>query len=158
MLVDVTDGSSTLANERTHLAFLSHGVGACGRRPSESADPQVRRAGRWSKQGGRKLRQQYRGDYGFGVPCGGGPKICTGEMHGILHMADASGQGCGTRSSGPLLWAPRAPAAALSDSAIGYRADVSIGFRSCPRHVSTTAFPWGRRQWAQPSRMYNFRD
>ena len=39
MLVDVTDGSSTLANERTHLAFLSHGVGACGRRPSESADP-----------------------------------------------------------------------------------------------------------------------
>ena len=38
-LVDVSDGSSTLANERTHLEFLSHGVGACGRRPSESADP-----------------------------------------------------------------------------------------------------------------------
>ena len=48
MLVDVTDGSSTLANERTHLAFLSHGVGACGRRPSESADPVVGRAGRCS--------------------------------------------------------------------------------------------------------------
>ncbi len=46
MLVDVTDGSSTLANERTHLALLSHGVGACGRRPSESADPVVRRVGR----------------------------------------------------------------------------------------------------------------
>ena len=27
------------------------------------------------------------------------------------------------------------------------------GFRSFPRHVSTTAFPWGRRQWAQPSRI-----
>ena len=30
------------------------------------------------------------------------------------------------------------------------------GFRSFPRHVSTTSFPWGRRQWAQPSRMYHF--
>ena len=27
------------------------------------------------------------------------------------------------------------------------------GFRSFPRHVSTTSFPWGRRQWAHPSRM-----
>ena len=48
LLPDASDGSSTLADERTHLTFLSHGVGACGRMPSESADPVVRRAGRYS--------------------------------------------------------------------------------------------------------------
>ena len=39
LLPDASDGSSTLADERTHLTFLLNGVGACGRRPSESADP-----------------------------------------------------------------------------------------------------------------------
>ena len=39
LLPDASDGSSTPADERTHLTFLLNGVGACGRRPSESADP-----------------------------------------------------------------------------------------------------------------------
>ena len=39
LLPDASDGSSTPADARTHLTFLSHGVGACGRRPCESADP-----------------------------------------------------------------------------------------------------------------------
>ena len=91
------------------LRDRSPGVGARGRSPRESADPQVRRAGSWSKQGGRKLRKQYRGGGGLGFPCGGGPKPCTAEMHGILHMADLSGQGRGTGGPGSLLGAPRAP-------------------------------------------------
>ena len=82
--------------------FLSWGVGACGRRPLQSADPQVRRAGRWSKQGGRKLRKQYRGGDGLGFPCGGGGKPCTDEMQGILHVADVSGQGRRTGDPGSL--------------------------------------------------------
>ena len=47
LLPDASDGSSTPADERTHLTFLLNGVGACGRRPSESADPEgQRRVGR----------------------------------------------------------------------------------------------------------------
>ena len=38
-LPDASDGSSTPADERTHLTFPLNGVGACGRRPLESADP-----------------------------------------------------------------------------------------------------------------------
>ena len=54
LLPDALDGSSTLAGERTHLTFLSHGVGACGRRPSESADPWVRRAGTLGKNSSKR--------------------------------------------------------------------------------------------------------
>ena len=128
------------------------GVGGSGRSPLESADPQVRRAGRWSKQGGRKLRKQYRGGGGLGVPCGCGPKPCTAEMHGILHMADVSGQGRGTGCSGPLFGVLRVPSGTFGVRNWLPRRP-QHGFRSFPRHVSTTSFPWGRRQWAQPSRI-----
>ena len=110
------------------LRDRSPGVGARGRSPRESADPQVRRAGSWSKQGGRKLRKQYRGGGGLGRQCGRGPWPCTTEMHGILHVADVSGQGCGTGDPRPLLGAPRAPPAAFSESETGYRADHSTVF------------------------------
>ena len=63
-----------------------------GRRMWPQASP-IRRppglaCGGWSKQGGRKLRKQYRGGVGLGVPGGGGPSPCTAGMHGILDMDD----------------------------------------------------------------------
>ena len=36
--------------------------------------------------------------------------------------------------------------------------DLENRLRSIPRHNPTAIFPWGRRQWAQPSRVYHFRD
>ncbi len=36
--------------------------------------------------------------------------------------------------------------------------DFENRLRSIPRHNPTASFPWGRRQWTQPSRMYHFRD
>ena len=32
------------------------------------------------------------------------------------------------------------------------------GFQRFPRHLSTATCSWGRRQWAQPSRVYHFGD
>ena len=115
----------------SHDTFRRHrflGVGGSGRSPLESADPQVRRAASWSKQGGRKLRKQYRGGVGLGLPPGAGAMAlhrwnAWNAAYGRCFRRGARDGGFGTTFRGA-----ESPPAALSEPETGYRADHSTVF------------------------------
>ena len=153
-------GSQPVGFRCTNACFLAQGPPRP--RPPAPNPPTpgsgVRGAGRNREEGSLGSSRGGAGGWGChgvggsGSHAGAGPWPCTAEMHGILHMADVSGQGRGTGCSGPLFGVLRVPSGtSVVRNWLPRR--LQHGFRSFLRHVSTTAFPWGRRQRAQPSRV-----
>ena len=109
------------------------------------------------------------GGRGLGFPRG---QIAQGGCSNLCNCRSKWHGGTGRLRESTLRGPGRSPTT-LSESETGLRRsrEVSNGafgaqnsppsrlqnrLRSIPRHFSTATFPWGRRQWAQPSRMCLF--
>ena len=101
--------SSVVRRDSTFFAIVPLGSAHVGAALENPPTPRsgVRGDGRNREEG--SLGSSIGGAWVLGSHRGRGPWPCTAGMHGILHMADVSGQGCGTRGPGPLLGIPRAP-------------------------------------------------
>ena len=143
------------------------------RRPPGPACGEALRNGAVGNGGEWKLRKQYSTAGGWGFHrtyCAHATAQTAAVLLHFLHGGSRGGE-CGTCGN---LQGPQCDAQARKSDTSGNRTvpsgrlwstpralrvpqcDFENRLRSIPRHYPTATFPWGRRQWAQPSRVVYF--
>ena len=144
--------SSVVRRDSTFFAIVPLGSAHVGAALENPPTPRsgVRRAGRNREEGSLESSIGGAGALGYKAGVGHGPVPLECMESSMWPMFPARGAGRGVRDH---FEGSREPPSGTFGVRNWILRRPQHGFRSFPRHVLTTSFPWGRRQWAQPSRI-----